>query len=166
MHTTTQEAQEPTKWPPDGWLTKKQAAERLGLSESRIAAMGGDDRDIHIIMSRNPESNQKVTLFHSGDVERIAFERENPAQASKVPAKLDKPIVASPHYAEKFYGVSPVSPKPWITISEAADYTGLPASILAKLVESGALPAIDCGPRVGGKWRIKRTDLDKLEGSL
>jgi hypothetical protein len=81
-------------WPPVGWLTKKVAAERLNLSESRVAALGGDDRSIHIIMSRHPQYHQNVTLFHEGDVERFAFNRDNPTQVAKIPAKIDKPVVS------------------------------------------------------------------------
>lgn len=174
-------------WPPEGWLTKKQAAERLGLSESRVAAMlvpnMSDDaaenfrreqNQIRGKRDRNPSSNQLVVLFLAGDVERIAFERQNPTEVTKVPGKkLDKPGVDPLTELFQKTGLMSVRglprvqeppQKPWITISEAAEYSGLPASAISKLVESGKLPALDCGPRPGGKWRVKRTDLDALEG--
>ena len=52
----------------------------------------------------------------------------------------------------------------WITVGEAAEYTGLPASAILKLVQSGCIPAFNVGPRPGGAWRIARAALDELEG--
>jgi excisionase family DNA binding protein len=45
---------------------------------------------------------------------------------------------------------------------EAAAYTGLPQSTLRKLVARRKLPALDIGPRLGGRWRMKRSDLDGI----
>ena len=50
----------------------------------------------------------------------------------------------------------------WLCLAEAAAYTGLPQSTLRKLVASRELPAMDIGPRLGGRWRIKRSDLDGI----
>lgn len=161
MHPATQSTQEPS-WPPSGWLTKQQAAERLNLSTSRVFALG-EAGIIKTQRFKSPTSGQFVAIFHSGDIERVIYERENP---DKLPAKLDKPIAVSPQYSEKWYGIKPIEPrqKPWITISQAADYTGLPVSNILKGVESGEIPARDVGPRPGGRWRVKRSDLDALEG--
>jgi len=154
-----------TTWPPVGFLEKKIAAERLGVTESRVAQLGDA---IKTQRARNPKSHQWVILYHEGDVERYRFERENPSEVPKLPAKIDKPnpfeelaktgmlsIRNLPTVAEK---------KPWMTISEASEWSGLPASTIARLIKTGVLLAIDCGPRPGGKWRVKRLDLEKLEG--
>jgi len=53
-------------------------------------------------------------------------------------------------------------PAQWLSLPEAAAYTGLPQSTLRKLLASRKLPALDTGPRLGGRWRIKRSDLDNL----
>lgn len=52
----------------------------------------------------------------------------------------------------------------WVTVDQAESITGLPASVIRNLIEAQQLKAIDCGPRPGGKYRIKRSDLDALEG--
>ena len=155
-------------WPPPGWLTKATASERLGLSESRVAHMP----EIQTLSSRNPASNQPVKLFHEGDVERILFERQNPTQAAKVaakPANLPVPVYPYPATAADVLAAlkpaEPVKEKPWITVAEAAEYSGLPASTIEKLIARSVLPAMNCGPRPGGTFRVKRTDLDKLEGT-
>jgi excisionase family DNA binding protein len=53
-------------------------------------------------------------------------------------------------------------PGQWLCLAEAAAYTGLPQSTLRKLLASRKLHALDTGPRVGGRWRIKRSDLDDI----
>jgi excisionase family DNA binding protein len=53
-------------------------------------------------------------------------------------------------------------PSQWLSMPEAAAYTGLPQSTLRKLVASRKLPALDIGPRLGGRWRMKRSDLDAI----
>jgi len=53
-------------------------------------------------------------------------------------------------------------PGQWLSLAEAAAYTGLPQSTLRKLLASRKLPGLDTGPRLGGRWRIKRSDLDNI----
>ena len=77
-------------WPPAGWLTKSDAAKRLGLSESRVAAMIG--RGINTLETRSPISNQKVKLLHAGDIERTIFERDHPSEVPKLPAKMPETL--------------------------------------------------------------------------
>jgi len=162
-------------WPPPGWLTRKQAAERLNLSPSRIAALNGGANpkpgEIHTSGQKSPYSGQNCTLYHAGDVERLAFERENPAELSRVTVPLIPSAAPARHIEYPPIDIPALVAemksnqlKPWLTIEESAAYLGLPASIIQKLVESGKLPALDCGPRPGGRWRVKRSDLDALEG--
>jgi excisionase family DNA binding protein len=53
-------------------------------------------------------------------------------------------------------------PGQWLSLAEAAAYTGLPQSTLRKLLASRKLLGLDTGPRFGGRWRIKRSDLDEI----
>jgi len=162
-------------WPPPGWLTRKQAAERLNLSPSRIAALNGGANpkpgEIHTSGQKSPYSGQNCTLYHAGDVERLAFERENPSLAERaveLVKQSHQSAADGDRYPVPYSLLKPAREIPalklWLTIEESAEYLSLPASIIQKLVESGKLPALDCGPRPGGRWRVKRTDLDALEG--
>ena len=166
MATSNSITQEPRQtWPPDGWLTKAEAAKRLGLSESRTAALGGARGPITTKRER-AASGQMVTLFHAGDLERFLFQREHPEEVSKLPVEtaftdLAKTGMMSVRGLPR---VEAETLKPWVTIDQAAEITGLPASDIRHAVEFGELPARDCGPRPGGKWRIKRSDLDALQG--
>lgn len=166
----TQEPTQPTQWPPLGWITKKLAADRLDLSESRVAALltpsgaGFMEGRIRGNPGRSPKSKQKVVLLHEGDVEKLLIERKTPIPIKKKKPYRDPITDVILRRAELLAAPETTPGKPWITVSEAAEYSGLPASVISKLAESGELPALDCGPRPGGKWRIKRTDLDRFEG--
>jgi excisionase family DNA binding protein len=56
------------------------------------------------------------------------------------------------------------TPRPWLTIDEAAAYSGLPASYLLGLIMAGELKARNVGPRPGGRWRVRKLDLDAIAG--
>jgi excisionase family DNA binding protein len=51
---------------------------------------------------------------------------------------------------------------PWLTLDEAAVYSGLPVSYLQKQIDDGCLAAIDVGVRPGGRYRVARRDLDTI----
>ena len=123
--------------------------------------------------------------------ERLAFERENPPEVrpyhrteeivqSNLPAKVETvPLTRGmleglgmgwmADRLEAFHGVKAQPDKPWLTIDEAAEFSGLPAFAIKTLLESGLLPGLDIGTAkwgpVGGRWRVKRADLEKLEGT-
>lgn len=157
------------------WIDKHEASRRLRLSPSRIAGLAASGK-IQTKPGRN-RRGQPTNLLHAGDVERCAFERDNP-RAVLPPQKIENDplvnvsihalpdivnhlIAMIPTVAAQF---KPVQLPQWITVVVAAEYTSLPASTIETLIKSGKLPALDCGPRPGGKWRVKRTDLDALEG--
>jgi hypothetical protein len=60
-------------------------------------------------------------------------------------------------------GVAPAAPvaapKPFMSLAEAVDYSGLPKRLITCLIRAGALPAF----RHAGTWFLKRTDLDALK---
>lgn len=168
-------------FPPAGWLTRHEAAKRLKLSESRVFGMA-EAGHIKTRKAKSPLSNQTVSLFSAGDIERIAFSREQPEDAAKfgppngtinVPATSQEPDTLT----ELFHKtgllsvrglpkleLQPDVRKPWVTVGEAAEYTGLPFSTIMHLIKDLRLPVLDCGPRAGGRFRVKRSDLDALEG--
>ena len=61
-------------WPPRGWIEKKVAAERLGLSPERISGMVRE-KTIAFSKAHNPHINQVVTLIDESEVARIRLER-------------------------------------------------------------------------------------------
>jgi excisionase family DNA binding protein len=50
----------------------------------------------------------------------------------------------------------------FLTMAECAEYSGLPAAFLRKLIASGKLKAL----KTGAGWRVARVELEKLAGTL
>jgi excisionase family DNA binding protein len=50
----------------------------------------------------------------------------------------------------------------FLTMTECAEYSGLPAAFLRRLIASGKLKAL----KTGAGWRISRAELEKLSGTL
>ncbi|HXM43776.1 MAG TPA: helix-turn-helix domain-containing protein [Bryobacteraceae bacterium] len=90
---------------------------------------------------------------------------EGKPQSRKLAARETRalPFPGSSQAGEASVFQAPVyHPGQWLSLPEAAAYTGLPQSTLRKLLGSRKLPALDTGPRLGGRWRIKRSDLDAI----
>jgi excisionase family DNA binding protein len=135
-------------------------------------------------MERNPESGQMQMLFNAGDVEAEKEKRRAAAQAG-VPITPRPPSPASAGtnalamvapamlaLADRIQNpaapaAAPValrSAQPWLTLTQAAEYSGLPEGFLRELIVAGRLPMLDVGHREGGRLRVKTTDLDALQG--
>ena len=182
MSQSTQKALEEPTWPPDGWITKKEAADRLNLSEPRIAAMAGDGT-LESRKERNPVSKQVVTLINAVAVDRLGFERENPNEVTKAlaakPEKREKPTDAAVMQAEgralptwlqqalqELQPLKAPQPKPWLTLDEAEAFSGLTKNYLRKRAgaREGELTRgdgiKDMGKHApGGRWRFHRDSL-------
>ena len=108
-------------------------------------------------------------MFRADDIARAA------AELAPKPANLDdlrdyvardQKTLGEPARGPLLLGPGPAiaPPRPWLTLDEAAEYSGLPASAVARLIHAGKLRALDVGIRPGGRYRIRRADLDALEG--
>lgn len=166
------------------WIGKQEAATRLKLSERTIFDLAKKGK-IRSKKQTDPERrNQVTTLFNSADVERYGFERDNPVEVAnglQLPRLGDDPLMDElltkiVPATLQMLGVSvpSVDPSdiPWMTLENASVYSGLPCSTLNQLIQAGRLPVIDTwggkerkgGGLPGGRYRIKRSDLDALEG--
>jgi excisionase family DNA binding protein len=56
----------------------------------------------------------------------------------------------------------PVERRIFLTMAESAEYSGLPAAFLRKMIASGKLKAL----KTGAGWRVPRVELEKLSGTL
>ena len=163
---------------PVEWISKSEAARLLDKSERTILSMASSGK-LRSKQERDAtKGGQKVTLLHAGDVARWAHageiapflnDGESAVQLVRNPAAgLPAPYI-SPQLAEIERTMKEAFPssrlsRPWLTLGEAAEYSGLPKSVILTLIEASQLKAIDCGPRPGGRYRVKRSDLDALEG--
>jgi len=160
------------------WITPDEAAKSLGLSIRRVLeyATAGELRT---------QKNGRGRLINFSDVEKLKRAREEKRQGemqraaastsgeskaglngithaltTTVQALVDR----TRHSGEPAIAQPQPRIKPWLTLIEAAEYTGLPASYLLKQAKYGALDARDVGPRPGGRWRFSRHSLKVFSG--
>jgi excisionase family DNA binding protein len=161
-------------------VTKQVAADRLNLSVRRLqelAAAGKFTRHRRF----DPETKREVFMFDAAEVQAMADLKEY--NVAPAPAASDRKFIDSRpvdyRAADAAARVNALAvrerrppldeydidtPRPWLTIAGAADYSGLPASYLLGLIAAGELKARNVGPRPGGRWRIRKLDLDAIEG--
>ena len=153
-----------------GWLTKQQAADAIGVSTKTIEKFA-QERKIEQARWQRPTGGPLVAVYQPDDVGRLATERRGEhvpfvmpaigtgaiALATRPPdpgaAGLGALLGALQATAEKFQKPSAL----FLTLPEAAAFTGLSQAYLRRLLEAGTLTAIrDRG------WRIRRRDLEAL----
>jgi hypothetical protein len=150
---------------PSQYVTKEIAAELLNLSPRRVLELA-DEGKIRRHETYNPATKRRQTVLSAEDVKRLAGERTGTAV---VPIAASSPqLAASSHLASRAEA-PPVFDLDalWLSLDAAEVYSGLPADHLAGAIEAGELPARDVGIRRGvrGRWRVRRQDLDNLQGA-
>lgn len=149
-----------------GWMTKAEAAARLGCSErtmDRLTATGaGPERRLRPRQGAKPEP-----VYNPEDVERLA-PSVSPAVVPYGSVNGHAPQLSSP--AETGFAllvsamqtladrVGPRRPlAAFLTIKEASAYSGLSQAFLRRLVRAGGLPSVR-----DGALKVRRVDLDNL----
>src|SRR5262249_20343039 len=109
----------------------------------------------------DPATRRDTVMFRASDIAGYVK-----ALSASAPVPVRRPLLEShPIVAiEKPVPAPPAAAARWLTVAEAAVFTGLPESAILKLIAAGMLKAIDCGPRPGGRYRMRPIDLDQLEG--
>lgn len=154
----------------DVWITKKEAAQLLAirrnggrpqpLSERRILEYTKAGA-IKSASQRDPKSSQMAIVVSRNDVLRLKQERENPVTLPAVPNEPRRQKLLGPAPAATD---SAAHSRAWLTLGEAEAYTGLPETFLLARIDAGDLLALNVGVRAGGRWRVKRADLDGIQG--
>jgi len=167
-------------------LDKYQAAKRLRM-HWRSVLLFAKNGTLKATRVRDGQKNQLTTKFAAEDVERLRKDRDRLQKERAAPA-IDigeKPVKAEPKQAlQRLQPSSDVlliglidrlakntepakRQRPWLTVEEAAEYTGWPLRGAMELIENGQLRHLDFGRGTrGGRYRIKRADLDALEGGV
>jgi len=140
------------------YISKDHASRMLGLSGRRTA----DYAQRGIIERRFEVDNRigrKVALFKQSDVMRLAAELKAGAARPGLPVASEARLLAASlgapaenQRAEVIDGArrllsgsapaAPPEPRPWLELSEAAEISGLPARLLARIIRAGELRAI------------------------
>lgn len=163
------------------WLTKQQAADAIGVSTKLVEQLA-KGRKIQTAKWKRPEGGPRLSVYHPGDVARERTARNPDAEPFVLAPGQDAPtaddrgvaVAVRQPGAEQFLqalaaavgGTSQNSQshsvrtaeRLFLTIPDAADYSGLPQSHIRGLMKTGALKAM----KTGGGWRIRRADLEKL----
>jgi len=142
------------------YITKDIAARRSGRSVRRLLELAANGRIRKRVIKDAGNGNRALAVFHAGDIAALA-RGENPPATSLQISNPVRPGAALPHGEET---ANPAAPRLWLTIAEAANYSGLPASFLLHMITCKKLLALDVGPRPGGRWRIARRDLEAFAG--
>lgn len=157
------------------WMTKEQAAERIGVSVKTVERMA-DNQKLQK-RQRARAGGSPIAVFHPGDVDRAAAERSkaqaapfviSDAQSKSVPAIRAEETASNPAFAAEFAellgaaianGLNAVKPSDLIfTPVEAAWYAKRSEKALQQLRRDGRLPNAGTSRRV----LYRRVDLDKL----
>src|SRR6185369_2368969 len=118
-----------------GYVSKAEASERLRLSARRVLELA-DAGLINRGYVRDPVTKRRQTALLEEDVERLIQNRK---------------------------GIAPqASDAPWLTLEEAAVYSGLPGDYLERQIRTGRLGAIDVSVGPAGGYRVARRDLDAI----
>ena len=159
--------------PPDlsGWPSKLDAARLLGIGERtldrQIARTGAPE----IRMRPRNNGRKPEPVCNPEDLQRLVAERKRavlmpPAEFTSTVA-LAHPVDDGPAIARVLEAVASIA-RPesangargplWMTLKQAAAYTGLSMALLARLAQGGAVDAVkDNG------WKFRRAGLDALE---
>lgn len=149
------------------WVTKDVAARMLGLgirAIERIAEKGG--------LSKRKEPTKKGyrVLYLLGEVEQLKSERAagivraSAGEMAPVPqanlaivnAQTEAWAAMATHMT-RLGTLFPALAKAWMTLDEAAEYSGLPIALLEPLLREQTIFALGRGPKT---WRIQRASLD------
>jgi excisionase family DNA binding protein len=138
------------------WLTKAEAALRLGVSERTIETWISERK---LGSKPLPRSGKRpATMVDPADVERVAASSTAvPSTAPHQPAAAAVPLVAQ-LLAAAFQPQATPQPKPFLTLAAAAEFSGLPAGLLRKLIRQRHLKAA----RHGDETYIRTADIEQI----
>lgn len=155
------------------WPTNWEAAVQLAIPETSIESLVKQRRlkqrtrrdtgvPVGVI---DPNSIAKYRQSH-GDKTSVALARvEHPsaatARSGSAPSGLEAAFLAFLQSKTPGSGV-PVERRIFLTMAEAAEFSGLPATFLRRLIASGKLKAL----KTGAGWRVARLELERASETL
>jgi excisionase family DNA binding protein len=144
------------------YISKQIAAQWLGLSVRRVLELSNTGA-IRRRQVTDPVTKRRQTVLLARDVQRAVVDGQKRLVAFRGSATAAGEVAALPPLRPPVQPAAPVSDRPWLTVDEAADYSGLPASFLLGMIEEKRLGALDVGVRAGGRYRVSRRDIDAIK---
>ncbi len=165
------------------WVTKEYAADALGKSVRTILEYAESNK-IGSKKVPNPETGRDVLMLNAGDVARLRHEKENPPPRTSGKLRTgspQSPQLAAPVEAEEQETpassrrefLESIEAQPWLTLDQAAQFSGLTKRWLLQQAEGTAGIAPErlnpLGVRIiirdmgkhspSGRWRFHRGSL-------
>ena len=160
------------------WLTKREAAQLLGVAEKTIERLSAK-REIQKA-ERKRLGHSPVVVFNPDELNRIKEAKDQPLEAFPVPegsepqtavAKISPPqeqppsalvlalaqAIGTAAASSRTILTVPIQERVYLTPREAAALAGLPESYIRQKLADGTLKGI----KAGG-WRVRREDILKL----
>ena len=141
------------------WLGKEEVAELLDKSIRTVLNMAKEGT-IKSKLERNPKTGHKNVLFDAEDARRLRDQPDPPLMRKPAVVQVDAPASFAP------IREAPASPRPWLTLDEAAEFSGLTKRwLLAEAEREPKAYGIDIAVRdmgkhsPGGRWRFHRESL-------
>jgi len=146
----------------EDYLTSEIVEKRLGLSQRRLRQIAAEGK-----LSRraivDPVTKKRAVVYRAADVAALEQQREwaeegLPAIAATTARPVTRllPVVPDARIEASLHQ--------WLSLAEAAAYIGLKERTLLRLIQEGRLKAMDEHTRGIERWRVRRADLEALEG--
>ena len=145
----------------NGYLTKRTLPRQPTESVGRVEYLR---EDLEALKAGKPNVHARVVP--AKDADQTTTNRRSTALAVSAPGLHNAPPEVSVFW-RSFYEAAtamPPAPRPWLTLDEAVEYSGLSRRWLLKEAEAGqgAIEIRDMGKHArGGRWRFLRDDLGK-----
>lgn len=139
------------------WIPKAEAAQMLGVSTREIERKAAAGR-IQMKKVRLPGDKTDRAVYLTDDIDRVKQEREAGAMQLTVAQGHALPSAVPAWLAAVLQPRTEPINKAWLTLDEAAAYSGLPAPEISRLVRGLNVHAIGHGHKT---WRIQRESLDE-----
>lgn len=154
-----------------GWTQKEDAAKLLGVSIRQLENLAALGRISKMRLPRQVNERSARVLYSIEDIDAIkAGKPRLPDPAEAAPAAVPERAIVK-NGADPFAGLAahlaaiarafppPTAERPWLTLAEAAEWSGLPAAWLLAQARAGADFATNVGTGKKARWRFNRASL-------
>jgi hypothetical protein len=159
----------------DAWLSKADAARVLGVSVRQLELKTAQGLIRKETLPKKPNERAARVVYSREDLDAIRAgspNRHGEAAPERTLARREQSPNPFADFAERLAGLAFAAQsakadlRPWLTLDEAAEYSGLTRAWLLKEAEAGenAITVRDMGKHArGGRWRFLRADLGRGE---
>jgi len=148
------------------WVPIDQAMKALGKSKSMVRWLVKQGK-LRARKELNAGTGHAVLLVSAADIARVNRENETgrPIEETTSVAPLREAVAPSSPSAPGMRipaAAGLPAPRPWLTLTQAAKYSGLPARHLADMAASGELKAEKVFGKKVGRWKFRAEALNAM----